>query len=210
MFEISSSDDVPGVIALSTRLFEDAGLNADVSGRLDASSADLLERAIAEGFREAIALPAASWQRQHVNALASAFATGGDWGDPYLDIDGMSPVGRPPGSYLLLLRVGPADDELRGLTAPALRKQLGQDASLTVEEYLVVQRTMLVRNGDHRFDDYLGEPSGWMWLADSTVGDRTAMAYWYGPKRRIEVTACRTGSKNPRKGARRSRVVPLT
>ena len=210
MFEIRSRDDVAELMAYSAGLFEDAGLDAPLSGALDDASADLLERAIAEGFREAIALPAASWQHEHVNALASAFASGGDWEAPYLDVDGAEPLGRPEGSYVLLLRPGPADEELRGLTAPALRKALGQDASLTVEEYLVVQHAMFGHHADHRFDDYLGEPPGWMWLADSTVGDRTAMAYWYGPKRRIEVTACRTGSKNPRKGARRCRVVPLT
>jgi hypothetical protein len=109
----------------------------------------------------------------------------------------------------MLLRPEGADDDLRGLTAPALRKVLGHDAGLTIGEYLVVQRAMFERHGDHRFDDYVGDPSGWMWLADSMVGERTAMAYWYGPKRRIEVTACKTGSKNVRKGARRARVIPL-
>lgn len=209
MFPITSTADVEALIRFSTDLFARHGMAVELPGGTLPGVAEQLALAIADGFTDAIALPPASWQHDHLDRLAGAFASGDGWNAPAVDVGGARPVGRPAGPYLLVLRPDPlADDDLRGLTAPALRKRLGDDACLTVGEYLVIQRAMFDRHGDHRFDDYTGDPSGWMWLADSTVDERTAMAYWYGPKRRVEVMACKTGSKNRRKGARRCRVIP--
>jgi hypothetical protein len=211
MFSITSTDDVTDVVRYSIALFEQHGLRADLPVRLDHDAASAWSTAIADGFTEALALPSASWQHDHLEQIASAFATDDGCEHPHIDVDGAAPAARPAGPYIVLLRAdADRDDDLRGLTAPALRRQLGHDRCLTIGEYLVIQRMMFGRHGDHRFDDYTADPSGWMWLADTTVGDRTAMAYWYGPKRRIEITACKTGSKNPRKGARRCRIVPLS
>jgi hypothetical protein len=210
VFSIASAEDVGELTRFSSELFANHGFDVDLSGGLDGGSAEGLGRAISDGFIDAIALPDGAWQHDHLDRLAGAFAGSEDWTAPYVDAEGAVPVGRPTGPYIVLLRPDAADDDdLRGLTAPALRKALGSDATLTIGEYLVVQRARFERHGDHRFDDYVGDPPGWMWLADSMVGDRTAMAYWNGAKRRVEVTACKTGSKNARKGARRCRVIPL-
>ena len=210
MHTITGTDDLDALIRFSTALFERHGFGVDLPDALDPLSTESLVDAIANGYTDAIALPSAAWQHEHLSRLATTFASGAEWDSPHLDVDGAAPLGRPAGSYILLVRPDRADDDdLRGLTAPALRKRLGHDTCLTVGEYLVVQRTMFERHGDHRFDDYTGDPPGWMWVADSAIGERTAMAYWYGPTRRLEVTACKAGSKNPRTGARRSRVIPL-
>lgn len=207
MHELTGPDGFAELQAASAATFGRAGLDVDLGGEVPP---DALAAAIADGFTLAIVLPGAGWQLEHREALASAFATGEGWDEPYLAVDGLVPEGRPEGPYVLAIQADPRrDDDLRGLTAPAIRKALGGDACLTVEEYLVVQRTMAERSGDHAFDDYSGDPSGWMWLAGSGDGARTAMGYWNGAKGRVEVTACKTGSKNPRKGARRARIIPL-
>jgi hypothetical protein len=211
MFSITGTDDVADLIRWSTAFFERFGLAVDLPGGLRPGPAESLAQATADGFTDAIALPSATWQHQHLDRLATAMAGGDDRSTPDVAVEGVVAVGRPAGPYILLLRPDPTDDDdLRGLTAPGLRRLLGDDACLTVGEYLVIQRAMFDRHGDHRFDDYTGDPPGWMWLADSRVGERTAMAYWYGPKRRVEIAACATGSKNRRKGARRCRVIPLS
>ncbi len=212
MYEVLDTKAFAELVTFSAQTFERFGFDVDlgVTGHRGAEPPVLLDAAVADGFTDALVLPPAAWQQAHLARLAAAFATGVGWERPYVEVDGLAPLRRPAGAYVLLLRPDPrTDDDLRGLTAPGLRRALGGEACLTLDEYLVVQRTMFERFGDHRFDDYSADPSGWMWLADSADGQRTAMAYWYGPKRRVEVAACKTGSKNPRKGARRCRVIPL-
>lgn len=207
MYQLNSSDDLPDLLAYSGEIFDRFGFDIEFGAEVQEEA---VAAAIDDGFTNAIALPAADWLHEHRTALATGFGSCDGWESPYVEVDDLLPVGRPAGPYILALHADPrSDDDLRGLTAPALHKALGGAACLTVEEYLVVQRAMVERFGDHRFDDYSRNPSGWMWLADSTDGSRTAMAYWNGSKRRVEVAACRTGSKNPRKGARRCRVIPL-
>lgn len=205
--------DASGLGALasfSLEMFRRFGVEADLRAEVSAKAIALLDHAIHEGFSEALMMPSAEWQHDHTMDLAAAFATGDSGESPYIEVAGLVPLGRPDGPYLLLLRSDPrTDDDLRGLTAPALRRKLGQESSLTVTEYLVCQRALFERDGDRQFDDYAAEPSGWMWLAGSSDGERTAMAYWNGSRRRVEVTSCRTGSRNLRKGARRVRIIPL-
>jgi hypothetical protein len=212
MLHIETPDRVAAVVDESIRWFAAHGLDvaAELTVAADPVAVRLLTDAIADGFTAAMAMPSASWQQAQFSALVRAFGHHPDWDEPTVDVAGGAPTGRPTGPYLLLVHHDPrTDDDLRGVTAPALRRLLGSDTCVTVGEYLVLQRALFEHHGDHRFDDYQGEPPGWMWLADTTIGERTAMAYWYGPKRRIEITACKTGSKNPRKGARRTRIVPL-
>lgn len=211
MYELLSADDFDRLLAHSTATFDRLGVAFMFPPAARPHPPAALESAIADGYTDALLLPPATWQQAHRAELIGAFAGGDDATAPYVEVGGVAPQGRPADApYVLLLRRDPLSDaDLRGLTAPALRKALGDASCLTVEEYLVVQRLMAERFGDHRFDDYSGDPSGWMWLADSTDGTVTAMGYWNGAKGRVEVTACKTGSKNPRKGARRCRVVPL-
>lgn len=207
MYELKRSGDLPDLLEYSKGIFKRFGFHVQLGTCVHKEA---LAAAIDDGFTDAIALPDADWQHEHRAALAAAFGADDAWDDPYVEVDEMVPTGRPEGPYVLALHADPrSDDDLRGLTAQALRKSLAGTACLTVEEYLVVQRMIFERYGDHRFDDYSGDPSGWMWLADSTDHDRTAMAYWNKTKRRVEVSACKTGSKNPRKGARRCRVIPI-
>lgn len=206
---LDDAHDLAPLLAYSIDVFGRLGSDAALVAPTDERSSAEIDDAIAEGFTDALLMPPAAWQQDHLADLAATFAAGDGWDAPYVDVDGLGPTGRPDGPYVLLLRPdATTDDDLRGLTAPVLRKALGTDSCLTITEYLVVQRTLFERYGDHRFDDYAAEASGWMWLPNSTDGTRTAMAYWNGAKGRVEVTACKTGSKNPRKGARRTRVVP--
>lgn len=210
MHDLANLDELGRLVAFSVKVFERLDLAVGLATSIDEESRTHLESAISDGYTDALVMPSTAWQRQHLVPLVGAFATVEGWGAPYVEVGDLAPARRPDSSYVLLLRPDPrSDDDLRGLTAPALRKALGEDACLTVNEYVVVQRVMFERFGDHRFDDYSADPSGWMWLADSTDGERTAMGYWNGAKRRVEVTSCKAGSKNPRKGARRCRIVPL-
>ncbi len=210
MHDLVNLDELGRLVSFSEKAFDRLDLAVTFSASIGDESRARVAAAIADGYTDALLMPPAVWQQEHAGTLVGAFATGEGWDTPYVEVGGLAPARRPDSSYVLLLRPDPrSDDDLRGLTAPALRKALGEDACLTVNEYVIVQRLMVERFGDHRFDDYSAEPSGWMWLADSTDGERTAMGYWNGAKRRIEVVACKTGSKNPRKGARRCRIVPL-
>ena len=139
------------------------------------------------------------------------------YGEPYApsadDFQRMEHSNRPDGAYLLHLRPEGVAPETRGLTAPSVRKALASWAgtSLTALEYLVVQRVFATAYGDHRFDYYGSavDDTQWMWLPDSKLGDKTFMAYWNPKQSRVELTACRTGSKNPRKGAHPTRIVAV-
>jgi len=210
MFDFEDTAALDELLDVSARTFARFGLEVELPTTAPSGIGPLLEAAIAAGYTQALVMPSAVWQHEHLGELATAVAGGDGWAAPYVEVGELAPVGRPFGSYVLLVHHDPRhDDDLRGLTAPALRRALGGHACLTATEYLVAQRTMFDRHGDHRFDDYSADPSGWMWLADSTDGTRTAMGYWNGARARVEVTACKTGSKNPRKGARRCHVVAL-
>jgi hypothetical protein len=126
MFSITGTDDVADLIRWSTAFFERFGLAVDLPGGLRPGPAESLAQATADGFTDAIALPSATWQHQHLR-LATAMAGGDDRSTPDVAVDsrvgertaGVVAVGRPAGPYILLLRPDPTDDDdLRGLTAP--------------------------------------------------------------------------------------------
>lgn len=158
--------------------------------------------------QSAFAFPAAEQQRAQLEAIVAL----GSFGGTASVVDSVVPAvaGRPDGPYLVIL-----DEEIaewsRGLTAPALTRALRQHGSsgLSVLEYLIVQRRAFEVCGDHRFDDYTGSSSGWTWLPASTSGPLHAMAYYYEKTDRVEISACKSGSKNPRKGAYTVQVTPL-
>ncbi len=210
MFSVQSANQVESVIADMAQWYAAFGLDVSIDGHLDADAVAALDAALADGFTDAVVMPDAAWVDAHLAELIAALAHADEWGEPYVGVDGAESLRRPDGPYLLLLHSDASSDaDLAGLTLSALRKALGDETTLTAGEYLVVQRAMFGHHGDHRFDDYQASPSGWMWLADTAVDDRTAMAYWYDPKARVELSACKQGSKNARKGARRSRIVAL-
>jgi hypothetical protein len=178
-----------------------------------------------DGFSFRFGFPPLAAQRATATALVAATAgspLGGlppneQYTEPYApsaeELAGMEHSNRPDGAYLLHLRPEGVADETRGLTAPAVRKALAPwgGTSLTALEYLVLQRVFATAYGDHRFDYYGSEvgDTQWMWLPDTTLGDKTFMAYWNPRQSRVELTACRTGSKNPRKGAHPTRIVAV-
>jgi hypothetical protein len=178
-----------------------------------------------DGFSFRFGFPPLAVQTAAAQALVSKTAAAPleelteeqQYGEPYApsagDFQGMEHSNRPEGAYLLHLRTDGVAPETRGLTAPAVRKALASWAgtSLTALEYLVLQRVFATAYGDHRFDYYgsAADDTQWMWLPDSKLGDKTFMAYWNPKQSRVELTACRTGSKNPRKGAHPTRVVAV-
>lgn len=207
------------VINESRRFFDDLGLSEAAKALAGAqASAD----APAQPVR--VALPPPAELRRHGAEIIAATAAapldgieaGEQYGEPWAPTDEIGSIvdhRRPDGPYLLCLDPAEFRDDLRGLTAPALRKRLEPEGltSLTAMEYLLVQRLMTHYFSDHRFDYYGSEVSDtrWMWLPDSTLGDRTFMGYWSPGKQRVELSMCRTGSKNPRKGAYVTQVIPL-
>lgn len=210
VYHLDSPDHLDALVDFSADVAARAGFGAPLASSAAQAVGSRLAPLIDAGFTEALVMPPADWQAANVERIVDVFARGDGWSAPYIDVEGLVPVGRPTGTYVLLIHHDPqVDDDLRGLTAPQLRRLVGEDRCLTVTEYLIVQRLLFERDGDHRFDDYSSEPSGWMWLAGSTDGTHTAMGYWNGSKARIEVTRCKVGSKNPRKGARRCRIIDL-
>lgn len=164
--------------------------------------------ALTEG-QSAFAFPAVEQQRAQRDEIAAL----GSYGGAVSVVDELVPevTGRPDGSYLIIL-----DDEIahwsRGLTAPALSRALREHdrTGLSALEYLILQRRSFEIFGDHRFADYTATLSGWTWLPASTSGPLHAMAYYYDKTDRVEISACKSGSKNPRKGAYTVQVIPLS
>lgn len=191
------------VVEASRKWWEDHGL------RFPSVANDAAESLTLAAGGSAFAFPAADEQRAQLDAIVQL----GSYGGESSVVDEMVPAvaGRPDGPYLVILDEEIADWS-RGLTAPALARALGEHgrSGLSVLEYLVLQRRAFEVYGDHRFDDYTGSSSGWTWLPASTSGPLHAMAYYYDKTDRVEVSACKSGSKNPRKGAYTVQVVPLT
>ncbi|TFD31141.1 hypothetical protein [Cryobacterium cryoconiti] len=115
---------------------------------------------------------------------------------------------RPNRPYALVLSHG-IPEWTRGLTSAGLRTALLEHRvlGLSVPEYLSLQRRAFEVFEDHRFDDYTGDPAGWTWLPASTAGPLWGMGYYNSLKGQLEVSACKAGSKNPRKGAHICRIV---
>ncbi len=123
MHELLNAGDVDRLRAWSIELFATVGFDREVigAGRVEPPSG--LESAIADGFTDALVMPPVDWQQEHRAELAAAFAGSSGWGVPYVEVGDMAPVARPEGCYVLLLHPDSrTDDDLRGLSAPALRK----------------------------------------------------------------------------------------
>ena len=203
-----------GLAAWADALPDAAQLPPDLGGRL--------RLAAERGFTEGVAFPAPSVQAASlpglIEAMAARTAPGvpqeEQYAEPYASaLDGMQPRNRPDGPYILLYSAGPFPPETRNKSIPQLDRlfaERGWDA-LTVPEYLVLQRLALLRNGDHSFDLYTGdsERSQWMWLLDTRLPGGCVQGYWNPGKRRVELGACKAGSKNERRGAHPTLVVPM-
>ncbi|WP_067650988.1 hypothetical protein [Nocardia harenae] len=153
------------------------------------------------------AFPPAAAQRAQLPALLAlaAYDRPAEVASDLLDGD----IDRPDHPYLLVLPAERIQPWTRGRTAPGLRKALTAHgwSGLTVPEYLVLQRQSFDAHGDHRFDAYTGDEPGWSWLPASTNGPLVGMAYYNPGSGTVQIAACKTGSKNPRKGAHLGRVL---
>lgn len=191
-----------------------------------AEAESMWEQAQAEGFTLAWAFPNQQAQLAMLPALVEAMAgtvvdtvpEGQQYTEPWFtnveEIQAAPSANRPDGPYLLLMQAGQYPAETRNKKAPELLRMFEARgwSGLTVPEYLVLQRRSLMEHGDHRFDDYVRdvEQSQWMWLLDTHLPGHCVQAYWNPGKQRIEVAACKVGSKNERRGAHPTIVVPLT
>lgn len=219
---------VERVATASERFFEDHSLSdlaAEIQAKDEAGAPGAETETGTAHLPFRVCLPPAAIQRRHAARLVQALAArplravdaAEQYSEPFApsedELGAIEDRARPEGRYLLALDPDEFRPELRGLTAPAIRKKLVAESrsSLTACEYLVVQRLMTAFYSDHRFDFYGSalDDTRWMWLPDSTLGDKTFMAYWNPGKRRVELSLCRTGSKNPRKGAYVTTIVPL-
>jgi hypothetical protein len=122
---------------------------------------------------------------------------------------------RPKGSYLLLMRGGLMPEESCNLTLSKIVRLFSDQGAvgLSMYEYLVIQRLMAERHGDHRFDDYYGHedhPPGWQWLPATRCEGKSVMAYWNTKPQRVHLGHCGPGQKNPKKGAYPAVVVPIS
>jgi hypothetical protein len=123
--------------------------------------------------------------------------------------------GRPTDAYALCFYSGPFPSATSGKDAGELRGWLDQRrcASLTVYEYLVLQRLRAEQHGDHRFDlNSKDAACQWHWLLDMSDGvgkdAKFPMAGWNPKMRRIELGLCGPRDLSPGKGAHATRVVP--
>lgn len=224
---VTSGDDVSPVLESSRSYLVTAGfaeLAQSLPETASPESRDTAEQGIAAGLTFGFVFPGAGAQTEQLPQLLTlaespepALGERDQYQAPYApsddDLAAAEIHNRPERAYLLLISPEGYPAETRGKTAPQLRKYLKSTdrTSLSAPEYLILQRLFAGLYGDHRFDNYGSgvEDSQWMWLPDSTCGDKTFMAYWNGGKSRVELALCRTGSKNPRKGAHPTLVVPV-
>lgn len=121
--------------------------------------------------------------------------------------------GRPEGAYLLCLGSAPVPRETTGTDAGRLRDWLDERScsSLTLCEYLVLQRLRAERHADHRFDANGGESPQVLWLLDETLGDgadaKLLTSSWNPKMRRVEIGWCGPRDANARKGTYPTRVI---
>lgn len=123
--------------------------------------------------------------------------------------------GRPAGAYALCFHSSPFPAATLAKDADELREWLTQrrSASLTVYEYLVLQRLKAEQHADHRFDLNAKTPSSqWHWLLDMSLGHgkdaKIPMAGWNPKLRRIDLGWCGPRDTDPAKGTIATRIVP--
>ncbi|MBK7857472.1 MAG: hypothetical protein IPJ65_02380 [Archangiaceae bacterium] len=179
---------------------------------------ELVPRATTEGFNRVLLFPALKVQRAHAEAMvwqllrapSAALDPTEQYGMPWLyDLQELlkgEVRNRPEGAYALALSDAPFPDDTRDRKSSQLETRfqaLGQ-CSLTVFEYMVVQRLLAEERQDHRFDqavDAHGFPSGWQWLLDSKSARGSLHASWSAVKRRIEIGTTPASNFNSKRGA---------
>ena len=192
---------------------------------LSAQQRSQFEQALSEGFDSAFVFPPVAAQKIHFEALVKQLATAPAFGlpkkeqytepaMPELWSMKTSPArNRPAASYILLYRATPFPRETREKSPPDLDRLFATMGwnGLTVPEYLVLQRLLCEKNGDHRFDLYAPDAlrSQWQWLLDTRLPAGVVMAFWNPQKCRVEIGPAPEGVNSARRGAHSTVVVPL-
>jgi hypothetical protein len=183
------------------------------------------EQALSEGFDSAFVFPSVAAQKIHFDAMVKQLATAPAFGlskreqytppaIPELRTLKTTPArNRPTGCYVLFYRTSPFPRETREKSAPDVDKlfsALGW-TGLTVSEYMVLQRLLAEKNGDHRFDLYApdSERSQWQWLLDTRLPSGAVMAFWNPQGCRLEIGPAPAEVSTARRGAHPTVVVPL-
>src|SRR5215813_3911818 len=192
--------------------------------KLSAQGHSRLDQVRKEGFDSVLAFPSTATQKVHFDAIVKQLATAPAFGlskkeqySPPLipdlwQIKTTPARNRPVGPYLLLYRSSPLPRETREKGAGDIERLFAEMGwtGLTVPEYLVLQRLLAEKNGDHRFDVYVPDAtrSQWQWLLDTLLLSGPVTAFWNPQKSRIEIGAAPDLS-TPRRGAHPTVVVPL-
>ena len=206
-------------LEVSRQFFEQHGLPQLAQGLPPVAMLDeLIGRARAEGFNRVLVFPPVRLQRaatevmvmQLLRAPSLALEPSQQYGMPWLfDLRELATGevrGRPEGAYALTIADGPFPDDTRERKSTQLETRfqaLGQ-SSLTVFEYMVLQRLFAEERQDHRFDQMMdahGFPTGWQWLLDSKSQRGALHAGWNPVKRRVEIGTTPPGNFNVKRGA---------
>lgn len=187
---------------------------------------DFAPRARTEGFDRVFIFPPVKVQRaatdqmvmQLVRVPSVALAPSQQYSLPWLfDLRELAigeVRGRPEGSYALAIADGPLPDDTRDRKAAQLETRfqaLGQ-SSLTVFEYMVLQRLFAEERQDHRFDqneEAHGHPTGWQWLLDQRSTRGAIHVSWNIVRRRVEIEASPPGHFNAKRGAHPTLIKPV-
>lgn len=224
--------DLATAIQKSRMFFAGHGLGALASaipsaGEFPPEASAAIEEAHSIGLDDVFVFPPVSLQRDSLDHLVHRLATTnsdrlvGDqqYGQPWLyqpeSLKAFEIHGRPPGAYALCFYSGAFPPGTSGKDAAELREWLDQRrcTSLTVYEYLVLQRLRAEQYGDHRFDlNSKDAGAQWHWLLDMSQGEgkdaKCPMAGWNAKMRRIELGWCGPRDLSPGKGTHATRTVP--
>jgi len=179
-----------------------------------------------DGFVPVVVMPPVALQRAQTALLLEAMTApteelpaeehyGGYWVPSVEMVADCEILDRPEGPYALCLRDGPFPESTLGLTCTKLVKEMEAHGwtGLTVHEFLVVQRFLALRHGDHRWSSYYehkGRPPGIQWLPNARSGKKVFQGYWVAKSGQVQIGACATGSKKPTRGAHPCRVTALS
>lgn len=226
--------DLATAIQKSRMFYAGHGLGALASAIPSASefppeASAAIEQAHSIGLDDVFVFPPVALQRESLDHLVHRLATAnsdrlaGDqqYGQPWLyqpqALTSFEIHGRPAGAYALCFYSGAFPAATSGKDASELRDWLDQRhcASLTVYEYLVLQRLRAEQHGDHRFDlNSKDAGAQWHWLLDMSQGEgkdaKYPMAGWNAKMRRIELGWCGPRDPSPGKGTHATRMVPAS
>jgi len=222
--------DVRSVLAASSAFFRSHELHSlarelPAELTLSGDGQNRSEQARSEGFDSTFVFPSVAAQKIHFEAivmqLANAPAFGLSKKEQYTqaaipDVRTLKTTpssNRPAGCYVLFYRTSPFPRETREKSAPdvdRLFSALGW-TGLTVSEYLVLQRLLAEKNGDHRFDLYAPDSarSQWQWLLDTRLPSGAVTAFWNPQACRLEIGPAPDGGSTARRGAHPTVVVPV-